>query len=467
MQAYRQQYQQPQQRGQPATRRPGESDTRTLFPSQDIPYIARAQNGSVQPQNGFDESARNVSCSNQWPPSASQYLFLSQPDHATPSFDQVQKNSRRASPKRGSPETIHQSRTQLQQPVQPPMLHPHSTMPTTMNQAYHHAQMPGRYYASGTPVMYPQNHVPNHTLFHDPMNRQMNHYSPSFPGQVQHNPQQYAQHQAQLQQQRVAQQNAVLEHQMAQRRARKPTDKNMPDGIEDLIIGDGVSQYKELQDLERKLDYAMQRKRLDLQENYNRNTKRWRTLRIWIRNTVNNQPWQSGALEENAFDFNSAGDSTVRVTIEGKLLPEPEDEITAAEGEDTPKNRPVPDKFTKFFKHITVDFDKSKNNVPDPSWPQVEWKKSPGSNDLDSIIFQRKCDENININLNLTRDDAIDQRFRLSNVLAQTLEMEEADRAEVVMGLWEYIKLFNLQEDEDKRLIRCDDQLKQVSLSLF
>ena len=277
------------------------------------------------------------------------------------------------------------------------------------------------------------------------------------------NAQQLAQHQAQLQQQRQQQQNAVIEHQMAQRRARKPTDKNMPDSIEDLIIGDGVSQYKELQDLERKIDYAMQRKRLDLQETYSRNTKRWRTLRIWIRNTVNNQPWQGGALEENAFDFQSAGDSTVRVTIEGKLLPEPEDEVTALDADETPKNVPATDKFTKFFKQISVEFDKTKNNVPDPSWPQVEWKKSPGSNDLDSITFQRKCDETVNVNFSLIRDDALDQRHRLSTVLAQTLEMEEADRAEVVMGLWEYIKLFNLQEDEDKRLVRCDDQLKQVS----
>jgi SWI/SNF-related matrix-associated actin-dependent regulator of chromatin subfamily D len=42
----------------------------------------------------------------------------------------------------------------------------------------------------------------------------------------------------------------------------------------------------------------------------------------------------------------------------------------------------------------------------------------------------------------------------------------EADRAEVVMGLWEYVKLFGLQEDEEKRMIRCDDALKQVCFSL-
>lgn len=292
------------------------------------------------------------------------------------------------------------------------------------------------------------------------------------PGQVPATAQQYAAQQAQLQQQRQQQQNAVLEHQLAQRRAKKPTDRNMPDGVEDMVIGDGVQQYKDLREQERRLDYTIMRKRLDLQETFNRNNKRQKTLRIWISNTANNQPWQRGALDENAFDFQSTGESTARVKVEGRLLDDPDDEVMAsddeAEDDDTEQKkaaRKMPaKKMSHFFKSMTVEFDKNRNNVPDPGW-QVEWKKQPNASDLDVLQFQRKCDENINISINLTRDEQ-PERYRLSAVLASTLDMEEGDRAEVVMALWEYIQLFNLQEDEDKRSVRCDEQLRQVSLAM-
>lgn len=59
----------------------------------------------------------------------------------------------------------------------------------------------------------------------------------------------------------------------AKTRSSKPTDKNIPDGVEDCIIGDGVQRYRELRDIERKLDSTMMRKRLDIHDSVNRNVK--------------------------------------------------------------------------------------------------------------------------------------------------------------------------------------------------
>lgn len=71
-----------------------------------------------------------------------------------------------------------------------------------------------------------------------------------------------------------AQQQVALATQQAQRlKSRKPTDKNIPEGVEDCIIGDGVQRYRELRDVERRLDAAMTRKRLDIQDAVNRNVK--------------------------------------------------------------------------------------------------------------------------------------------------------------------------------------------------
>jgi SWI/SNF-related matrix-associated actin-dependent regulator of chromatin subfamily D len=64
-------------------------------------------------------------------------------------------------------------------------------------------------------------------------------------------------------------------YERGKKRSRKPTDKNIPEGVEECIIGDGVSRYRELRELERRLDSTMVRKRLDIQDSVNRNVKVW------------------------------------------------------------------------------------------------------------------------------------------------------------------------------------------------
>jgi len=443
MQAYRQYPQ--AQRGQPASRsRPGESDARTniVNPSSAHPKGRRAYTA----RNALDATRAHYK---------SQGMAAFNPRHWQLPTPDPNPNPGHLSQ--------YVSAQQHARPAMPYRLH------GARSSSYAYQQMPSRQHV--------YHHHPNqmHDVLPQYLPQRYTTYPclQSDPGQVPASSQQYAAQQAQLQQQRQQQQNAVLEHQLAQRRAKKPTDRNMPDDLEDMIIGDGVEQYKELREQERRLDYAIMRKRLDLQETFSRNNKRQKTMRIWISNTANNQPWQRGALEEDAFDFQSTGESTARVQVEGRLLDDPDDDVMAsdneAEGEEAEQKKAAkktpPQKMSHFFKAMTVDFDKSKNNVPDPGW-QVEWKKQPNANELDVFHFQRKCDENINISINLTRDEQ-PERYRLSSVLASTLDMEEGDRAEVVMAIWEYIRCFNLQEDEDKRSVRCDEQLRQASRRAF
>lgn len=77
--------------------------------------------------------------------------------------------------------------------------------------------------------------------------------------------------QAQIAQQQQAQAHAS---ELAKRRSRKPTDKNMPEGVEDSIIDPtGVQRYKELRDVERRLDATITRKRLDIVDYTSRGSK--------------------------------------------------------------------------------------------------------------------------------------------------------------------------------------------------
>lgn len=271
----------------------------------------------------------------------------------------------------------------------------------------------------------------------------------------------------------------------------KPTDKTMPEGVEDLIVGDGVQQYKQLREVERKLDAVMMRKKLDLQDSLYNSTKRYSTLRIWISNTVENQPWQGRSLDEDAFDFNMGVEATYKVKIEGRLVEDEDQDNTSEKDSDddeiadgdamdhdhqkTPKpSAQIPSrkrtKLSHFFKAITVDFDRNKNLQPDGT-TQVEWKKPPvppnssilpPAADFDCLEFERKSDENINCTINFYREET-PERFALSRELAELLDTTEDDRASILMGIWEYIKLMGLQQDEEKRLIQCDERLRSVS----
>ena len=221
-----------------------------------------------------------------------------------------------------------------------------------------------------------------------------------------------------------------------------------------------------------------------------------RTLRIWISNTVEDQIWQGNGLNVDAFDFIPTMEASYRVTIEGRLLndgviTDEEAEVghDAAAGPDDPMDqdepsskKPVPaaaagssttSRFSHFFKAITVDFDRSRfrngaEQTVEWTKPEIPTKPQCAGNlsaavDFDQLTFKRNGDENTNIVINLHRHET-PERFLLSPELAEVVDMSEATQQEAVMALWEYIRFWGLQEDEEKRNFRCDELLRKASL---
>lgn len=191
-----------------------------------------------------------------------------------------------------------------------------------------------------------------------------------------------------------------------------------------------------------------------------------------------------------AFDFSTKSESSYRVKIEGCLLDDDDgfekegeeddakeggeddkmdtDAPSDSKGKDVVSKKPPSARFSHFFKSMTVEFDRTKmrNGADNP----VEWKKPdrvssaanpPAAADFDELTFKRHGDENMNITIVLERDET-PERFQLSPELSDIVDMTAATRAEVVMGLWEYIKLMGLQEDEERRHFRCDELLRRV-----
>ena len=243
---------------------------------------------------------------------------------------------------------------------------------------------------------------------------------------------------------------------------------------------------------------------------------RQRTLRISIFNTAKNQPWESKELDDGAFDFNSGVDSTYRVTIRGTMLPSddkeeamwksleegieerykddasdqeelsPEEakeyEFSAAyrdengemHWEKTRKKKPIrpkDPKLSQLFKRIFVEYERPKELQPD-GFKAVEWTKPEGlpaglknlprAADFGDLNFERKGDENMNVTINLFRDEQ-PEYFKLSKELEEICMSTEATREEIVWGLWEYIKYFELPRDDENRRITCDENFKNVS----
>ncbi|SZF06390.1 unnamed protein product [Blumeria hordei] len=247
--------------------------------------------------------------------------------------------------------------------------------------------------------------------------------------------------------------------------SRKPTDTNLPDGLDALTIGDGVQRYAQLKEVERRLDSTITRKRLDIQDFVNRNVKRSRTLRIWIGNTVENQAWQADSLDVDTFDFNTHLEPVYRVKVEARLLDEDEAfESDFSDDEASPHTPPesARPRFSHFIKALSADFERNRGkNSPDRP---IEWQKSnttaPAA-EFDQLEFKRAGDENMNITINLFRDET-PERFLLRPALAEILDTDVATRAEALMGVWDYIKVMGLQDDDEKRSFECDNRLKAL-----
>ena len=81
--------------------------------------------------------------------------------------------------------------------------------------------------------------------------------------------------------------------------------------------------------------------------------------------------------------------------------------------------------------------------------------------EFDCLQFSRASQENLNVTISLVRDET-PERYKLSKELADVLDTEEETRSGIVLGIWDYIRAMGLQEDEEKRQVRCDDRLRAV-----
>ncbi|KZT05056.1 SWI/SNF complex 60 kDa subunit [Laetiporus sulphureus 93-53] len=243
---------------------------------------------------------------------------------------------------------------------------------------------------------------------------------------------------------------------------RKLTDKNLPNALlQSPEFSEDSQMYRDLLDMERRLDWTVTRKRVEVQDALNRTVPTSRTLRIFLSHTVSGQTWQQGAdglgavgaTEGEAGKVNpetGEGIPAFSFRIEGRLLELPNQRA---------KDRPPPRKFSTLIKQMVVELERDPALYPEGNI--VEWLRGPSQPQLDGFTVRRKGDTPVKIRVIIHLEQQPEQ-FKVHPELGSFLGLREESRVGVVQALWNYVKMQGLQDKVDRRLIRADARLRPI-----
>ncbi|XP_023228661.1 SWI/SNF-related matrix-associated actin-dependent regulator of chromatin subfamily D member 1-like isoform X4 [Centruroides sculpturatus] len=225
------------------------------------------------------------------------------------------------------------------------------------------------------------------------------------------------------------------------KKKKKLSDKILPQKVRDLVPESQA--YMDLLAFERKLDFTIMRKRLDIQEALKRPMKQKRKLRIFISNTFYPGKPEGDTAEEPTVP-------SWELRVEGRLLDDP----------NAPKSdqNKVKRKFSSFFKSLVIELDK---DLYGPDNHLVEWHRTPTTTETDGFQVKRPGDKNVRCTILLLLDYQPLQ-FKLDPRLARLLGIHTQTRPMIINALWQYIKTHKLQDAHEREYINCDKYLEQI-----
>jgi len=224
------------------------------------------------------------------------------------------------------------------------------------------------------------------------------------------------------------------------KKKKKLADKILPQKVRDLVPESQA--YMDLLSFERKLDYTITRKRLDIQEALKRPMKHKRKLRIFISNTF--FPGSDPGSEESVVP-------SWELRVEGRLL---EDQSAPR----TSDQNKVKRKFSSFFKSLVIELDQE---LYGPDNHLVEWHRTTTTTETDGFQVKRPGDKNVRCTILLMLDYQPHQ-YKLDPRLARLLGIHTQTRPVIINALWQYIKTHKLQDAHEREFINCDKYLEQI-----
>lgn len=230
----------------------------------------------------------------------------------------------------------------------------------------------------------------------------------------------------------------------ARRKKQKPPEKQLSERVAAILPESAL--YTQLLEFESRVDSALARKKIDIQEALKNPPCVQKTLRIYVFNTFANQS-QSIPKKPNAEP------PTWTLKIIGRILEEGMDPEQAA----AMKPNPMYPKFSSFFKRVTIALDQRlypENHV-------IIWDNSRSSVPHEGFEVKRKGDKEFMVNIRFDMNYT-PEKFKLSPPLTELLGIEAETRPRIIAAIWHYVKARKLQNPNDPTFFNCDPQLQKV-----
>ncbi|KAG2137476.1 BAR-domain-containing protein [Suillus clintonianus] len=234
---------------------------------------------------------------------------------------------------------------------------------------------------------------------------------------------------------------------------RKITDKSVPNALAQLPeFAEDSQMYQSLLEMEKKLDWTMNRKKVEVQDALARNPTTARTLRLFLSHTVSGQTWQNGEAGAEGVNFETGqGIPAWSLKVEGRLLELPNQRA---------RDRVPPRKFSTLIKRMIVELDRDPILYPDGN--VVEWPRGPAiQQPLDGFTIRRTGDQPTKVRLIIYLEQTPEQ-YKVAPDLGNVLGIKEESRVGIIQAMWNYIKIHGLQDKTDRRRIRADDYLRPI-----
>lgn len=234
----------------------------------------------------------------------------------------------------------------------------------------------------------------------------------------------------------------------------RPTDFTLPKSLDALFPE--IELIRKLQDAEKRIDVFATRKWLELQESMQVVDKESSILRIFIYNIAENQLWQQELAKSQGKEVDETVPATWTLRIEGRLL-----------GEDKEADASTRKKFSNYVTGIAIDLDSNAKFEPidnnSPSRNIIEWHEMPRGNTaaFDGLDVKRKGSEKVKCKI-IIQPKEYPAKFQLAEGLAEILGASEMSEKDVVYSLWQYVQINRLQDQTDKRLVNCNEELESV-----
>lgn len=207
---------------------------------------------------------------------------------------------------------------------------------------------------------------------------------------------------------------------------RRLVDRVCPPKVQEIMPE--IHAYQEMLDFERRLDFNITRRTLDIQESLRRPARIKKTLRIQLTNLFYTQ--QDGA-------------PSWELRVEGRL---------------TEDSRPVKRKFSSFFKSLVIELDSA---IYGPDNHLVEWHRTATTAETDGFQVRRPGDLPVKCTI-LFQLEHQPPHFKIDPRLARLLGKQTDTRPAVINALWQYIKTKTLQDSNEREYINNDNYLAQI-----